>query len=318
MDKSPSLQERYRGAMLGLATGDAIGTALEFKPPGTFEPITDMVGGGPFSLVPGQWTDDTSMALCLAESLIECQGFDPVDQMSRYVRWWREGHLSSTGDCFDIGVTIRHALARFETSGEPFSESTDPHSAGNGSIMRLAPVPLFYARDPGQAISMSAESSRTTHGAQTAVDACRYLAVLLVGALQGVDKQTLLSDHFEPFPGCWDAHPLCPEIDAIALGSFKDKQPPDIKGTGYVVQSLEAALWAFYQGGTFEEGCLQAVNLGDDADTTGAVYGQLAGAFYGVNGIPEGWRERLTMQETMLDFADRLYSLAEKYVNDTL
>jgi ADP-ribosylglycohydrolase len=318
VDKSPSLQERYRGAMLGLATGDAIGTALEFKPPGTFEPITDMVGGGPFRLEPGQWTDDTSMALCLAESLIEKQGFDPADQMSRYVRWWREGHLSSTGDCFDIGVTISRALARFEVSGEPFSGSTDPHAAGNGSIMRLAPVPLFYGGNPEQAIAMSAESSRTTHGAQTTIDACRYLAALLVGALRRLDKQTLLSDHFEPFPGCWAAHPLCPDIDAIASGSFKYKEPPEIKGSGYVVQSLEAVLWAFYQGSTFEEGCLLAVNLGDDADTTGAVYGQLAGAFYGVNGIPEGWRERLTMQETILDFADRLYSLAEEIVNDKL
>ena len=315
MAKSPSIQERYRGAMLGLAAGDAVGTTLEFKPPGSFDPITSMVGGGPFRLEPGQWTDDTSMALCLAESLIEQQGFDPADQMSRYVRWWREGHLSSTGACFDIGGTVSRALARFEASGEPFSGSRNPHSAGNGSLMRLAPVPMFYARDPGQAIAMSAESSRTTHGAQTAVGACRYLGALLVGTLHGADKQTLLSDHYAPFPGCWEAHPLCAEIDAIACGSFKHKDPPGIKGTGYVVQSLEAALWAFYHGRTFEEGCLLAVNLGDDADTTGAVYGQLAGAFYGVDGIPGGWRDRLAKLNTILEIADRLYALAEETAN---
>ena len=141
MTESLSVQDRYRGALLGLAAGDAVGTTLEFKPPGTFEPITGMVGGGPFRLDPGQWTDDTSMALCLAESLITQQGFDPADQMARYVRWWREGHLSSNGTCFDIGGTVRGALSRFEISGEPFSGSTDPQSAGNGSIMRLAPVP---------------------------------------------------------------------------------------------------------------------------------------------------------------------------------
>jgi ADP-ribosyl-[dinitrogen reductase] hydrolase len=95
--------DRYRGALLGLACGDALGTTLEFKPPGTFKPVTDIVGGGPFGLKPGQWADDTSMALCLAESLIECKGFDPVDQMRRYLRWYREGHLSSNGRCFDIG-----------------------------------------------------------------------------------------------------------------------------------------------------------------------------------------------------------------------
>jgi ADP-ribosylglycohydrolase len=168
---------------MGLAVGDAVGTTLEFKHPGTFDPVTGMVGGGPFGLEPGQWSDDTSMALCLAESLVEQKGFDPSDQMSRYVRWWRKGHLSSTGVCFDIGGTVRAALSRFETSGEPFSGSADPRSAGNGSLMRLARVPLFFAGDPAQAIQMSGMSSRTTHGAQTAIDACRYLGALIVGAL---------------------------------------------------------------------------------------------------------------------------------------
>jgi len=304
--------DRYRGALLGLAVGDAVGTTLEFKPPGSFTPVNDMVGGGPFGLAPGQWTDDTSMALCLAESLIEQQGFDPADQMRRYVSWWREGYLSSTGACFDIGTTVRSALSRFEASGAPFSGSREPHSAGNGSIMRLAPVPLFYAGDPEQAIMMSAESSRTTHGARTAIDACRYLGGLIVGAVQGATKEKLLSEHYSPVAGDWLGQPLCPEIDAIATGSFKHREPPEIKGSGYVVQSLEAALWAFHRSDTFEEGCLLAVNLGDDADTTGAVYGQLAGALYGAAGIPAYWREQLAMRETTLQFADRLYELSFK------
>ena len=311
MDESLLIQGRYRGALLGLAAGDAVGTTLEFKPPGTFEPVTGMVGGGPFGLEPGQWTDDTSMALCLAESLIEEQGFDPGDQVSRYVRWWRQGHLSSTGACFDIGGTVSSALSRFEVTGEPFSGSTDPHSAGNGSIMRLAPVPLFFTSNPEQAIAMSAESSRTTHGTETAVDACRYLGALIVGALQGESKESLLSDRFTPVPGYWDAHPLCQQIDAIAGGSFKEKEPPEIKGSGYVVESLEAALWAFHNSRTFEEGCLLAVNLGDDADTTGAVYGQLAGAYYGVEAIPEDWRNNIVMREEIQRFADDLYALSK-------
>ena len=311
MDESLLIQGRYQGALLGQAAGDAVGTTLEFKPPGTFEPVTGMVGGGPFGLEPGQWTDDTSMALCLAESLIEEQGFDPGDQMSRYVRWWRQGHLSSTGACFDIGGTVSSALSRFEVTGEPFSGSTDPHSAGNGSIMRLAPVPLFFASNPEQAIAMSAESSRTTHGTETAVDACRYLGALIVGALQGASKESLLSDRFTPVPGYWDAHPLCQQIDLIARGSFKEKEPPEIKGSGYVVESLEAALWAFHNSSTFEEGCLLAVNLGDDADTTGAVYGQLAGAYYGVKTIPEDWRDTIAMRDDILAFADKLYTLSK-------
>src|ERR1044071_3048228 len=128
--------DRVRGCLIGLATGDALGTTLEFKSPGTFKPITDMVGGGPFWLRPGEWTDDTSMALCLAESIIETRGFDPVDQLRRYVRWYRHGHMSCKNCCFDIGNTTRMALHIFERTGEPYCGSTDPLFAGNGSLMR--------------------------------------------------------------------------------------------------------------------------------------------------------------------------------------
>src|SRR4030042_1718135 len=183
--------ERYRGSLLGLAVGDALGTTLEFKAPGTFAPIKEIIGDGPFHLKPGEWTDDTSMALCLAESLIECKGFDPLDQLERYLRWYRESHLSSTGTCFDIGDTTRSALLRFERTREPYCGPTDPNSAGNGSIMRLAPVPLYYATNPKEAIERSGESSRTTHGAQTAIDACRYLGALIVGAVNGVSKEDI-------------------------------------------------------------------------------------------------------------------------------
>ena len=311
MNRELTMLSRYRGSLLGLAVGDAVGTSLEFKRPGNFEPINDMVGGGPFSLRAGQWTDDTSMALCLAESLIECRDFCPRDQIERYVRWYREGHLSSTGRCFDIGNTVAGALHRFERTGEPFSGSTDPGSAGNGSIMRLAPVPMFLSRFPHKAIETSGDSSRTTHGTKAAVDACRYFGALLVGAINGIEKGTLLAKRFSPIPGYWDLHPLVPEIDEIASGSFARKSPPDIVGSGYVVKSLEAALWAFHHGASFRDGCLLAVNLGDDADTTGAVYGQLAGAYYGEEGIPARWRDKITMRGVIESFADELFQLAQ-------
>ena len=147
---------------------------------------------------------------------------------------------------------------------------------------------LFFAHRPLDAITRAAESSRTTHGAPEAVDACRYLAALLVGAVNGAEKSALLTDHFEPVPGVWRAAPLAPKIAAVASGSFKRREPPEIRWTGYVVESLEAALWAFHRSDSFAEGALLAVNLGDDADTTGAVYGQIAGAFYGESAIPEG------------------------------
>ena len=284
-------QLRYQGSLMGLAAGDAVGTTVEFMRPGSFPPVTDLVGGGPFRLKPGEWTDDTSMALCLADSLITCGGFDPGDQMDRYLRWRDDGYLSSNGRCFDIGITVSDALNRYRDTGEPFAGSTDPYSAGNGSLMRLAPVPLFFASDPEHAIHMSGESSRTTHGATTCIDACRYFGGLIVGAIQGESKQELLSPRYSPVAGFWDRQSLCAEIDEIAAGSFKSKEAPEIVGSGYVVKSLEAALWAFHKSSTFEEGCLLAVNLGDDADTTAAIYGQIAGAFYGLDGIPPQWRE---------------------------
>ena len=275
--------------------------------PETFRPIDDMVGGGCFNLRPGQWTDDTSMALCLATSLLEKGGFDPADQMERYVRWRDHGYLSSTGYCFDIGGTVSQALSRFMATGEAYAGSTDPYAAGNGSLMRLAPVPMLYAHDAAEAIHRSADSSRTTHGAQEAVDACRYYGGLLVGALRGVEKEQLLSPHYCPVEGLWERSPLAPKIAEVAGGSFTRREPPAIRGTGYVVQSMEAALWAFHKSRDYRHGALLAANLGEDADTTTAIYGQLAGAHYGVEGIPAEWRSKLTMLAEITSMADRLY-----------
>lgn len=313
MDEAVTAHDRYRGSLLGLAAGDALGTTLEFQPPGSFTPIDDIVGGGPFHLEPGQWTDDTSMALCLAESLVEVGAHDPADQMRRYLRWYREGYLSSTGACFDIGGTVGAALRRFERTGEPVSGSTDPMAAGNGSLMRLSPVALAFAGDAAEAVRLAGESSRTTHGAREAVDACRYMAALILGALHGEQKERLLAATYTPVDGHWEAQPLAPRVAAIAAGSFRAKRPPQIQGTGYVIDALEAALWALDGASSFREACLRAVNLGDDADTTGAIVGQLAGALWGVDGVagvPTEWVERLARRGEIEHLADRLFAMA--------
>lgn len=296
----------FSGALLGLAAGDALGTTLEFTSPGSFEPLSDIVGGGPFKLEPGQWTDDTSMALCLAESLVECGGFDARDQLERYVRWYRHGHWSCTGRCFDIGGTTATALQAFERGGDPLGGPTDPFSAGNGSIMRLAPVAMRFADDPARAVDHCALSSRTTHGAPEAVDACRYFGGLIVGALRGASKDELLSERYSPAEPIADGE-LAQKIDEVARGSFKKLHPPQIKGSGYVVKSLEAALWAFYTTTDFRSGALAAVNLGDDADTTGAVYGQIAGAYYGAEAIPDTWRQKIAMRADIEALASALF-----------
>jgi ADP-ribosyl-[dinitrogen reductase] hydrolase len=299
--------QRFRGCLLGLACGDAMGTTVEFKPPGTFPEVTDMTGGGPFNLKPGEWTDDTSMALCLATSLVETGGFDPVDQMNRYVRWMDQGYLSSNGRCFDIGMTVSSALRRFKMSRDPYSGSTDPYSAGNGCIMRLAPVPMFFYPDLEAAIHHSGESSRTTHGAAQCVEASRLFGAMLFRALAGEDKEAI--QFGASFAGA-NTLKLSAPLEAIAEGQYRSKSRSQIKGSGYVVESLEAALWCFDRSSTFQEAILLATNLGHDADTTAAICGQLAGAYYGESGIPLEWRRRVVMHNQIVELAEMLHHAA--------
>ena len=283
------LRNRYRGAMLGLACGDAVGTTVEFSTRGDFQPVTDMVGGGPFGLQPGQWTDDTSMALCLAASLLHCQGFDPVDQMNRYVNWWQWGYYSCTGKCFDIGMTTAAALQRYTVNGDPLAGSDDPRTAGNGSLMRLAPVVLYYHPSLAQVIEHARLSSATTHRAAEALDACALLAEALSKALGGSSKEEVL--HLTA------PHTASPALNALAGGHYRSKTAEQIRSTGYCVDSLEAALWSFARTPSFEEALLTATNLGDDADTVAAITGQLAGAFYGATAIPSRWLDQLAMRD---------------------
>ncbi len=300
-----SLSERYRGCLLGLACGDAVGTTVEFMPRGSFTPVTDMTGGGPFNLQPGQWTDDTSMALCLAESLLQSGGFDPVDQMTRYLNWWTSGYLSSTGECFDIGLTVRQALADFQRNGEPFAGSTNRYSAGNGSMMRLASVVLFYFPDAHQILTFAADSSRTTHAAQEAVECCLVLSMVIASALRGDTKEKVLQVESSGL--------IEPKVIAIAQGAYREKACADIAGSGYAVASLEAALWCFHQTDSFAEAVLAAANLGDDADTTAAIVGQVAGAYYGVHGIPADWLDKVWMREHIQSTADALMHMGESH-----
>lgn len=295
--------DRYRGCLLGLACGDAVGTTVEFMPRNTFPPVTDMVGGGPFGLAPGEWTDDTSMALCLATSLVHRSGFDAVDQMNRYCNWRSVGYLSSNGRCFDIGITVATALDRYLRTANPFAGDPDPKTAGNGALMRLAPIPMYYRRDASRVVQFAAESTRTTHGAQEAIDSSKLFALYVRAALLGADKQAIWSMDAP-------AH-LSPKLQAIAHGRFLAAPRDLIKGSGYCVDALQAALWCFNSTDSFESAILAAANLGDDADTTAAICGQLAGAYYGASSIPAHWLERLAMRSEIEALADQLLDASE-------
>ena len=295
--------DRLRGCLLGLACGDALGASVKLRPPGSFSPLVDMVGGGPFHLAPGQWTDDTSMALCLASSLVAQRCFDPLDQMQRYCKWEDEGYLSSTGYSFDAGGTFSSALKSFRRTGDPFSGSPEG-AACNGGIVRLAPVPMFFHRSPVTAVEMSAESARTTHGARESLDGAMLFGSMLCKAFAGLPKEEILFGPHLP-PGC-DVE-LCDSVLAVARGTYRDQLEGAFRGSSYVVKSLEAALWCFYRCESYVDAVLAAANLGDNADSTAAICGQIAGAHYGESGIPLSWRRTLAMRELIEALADKLH-----------
>jgi ADP-ribosyl-[dinitrogen reductase] hydrolase len=285
--------------LIGLAIGDAVGTTLEFSDRDANPPLTDMVGGGPFALEAGQWTDDTAMALALGSSLLCCDGVDEADLMARFWSWFDAGDYSCTGTCFDIGITTRVALMDWKRGGNPIAGSTDPMSAGNGSVMRLAPVAIRYWNSRAQLLDAAARQSRTTHGAWEAVCACQFYAGLLADVI--ADGRGLEAVSPEAGSG------LAPAIADIAAGSWRGKPRQAISSTGYVVHTLEASLWCVDQTTSFEDAVLMAANLGVDADTVGAVTGQLAGALYGASGIPARWRDKLAWSQRIEEMANELF-----------
>ncbi len=303
------IPQRKTGALWGLAIGDALGAAVEFKSPGSFEPVTDYRGGGPHRIPAGAWTDDTSMALALADSICSI-GWDLNDQAERYLRWWLHGEYSVNDECFDIGTTTSASLNRFRQTRDAHQSASRSESAsGNGSIMRLAPVPIRFAElyplQWAQLDRYARESSIVTHASGPCVSACRYLALVLAALIRGEPRETVLSPEWEGLNRLRALEPLHPEIDRVAGGSYRDPRTM-IRGSGHVVKSLEAALWAFHDAADFSEAVLRAVNLGDDADTTGAVCGQLAGAYFGETAIPETWRNKLVRRDWIETAAQRL------------
>jgi ADP-ribosyl-[dinitrogen reductase] hydrolase len=296
-------RDRQRGMLLGLAIGDALGAAVEFQAPGSFKPVTAYRDGGPHGLEPGEWTDDTSMALALADSIAEA-GWDLHDQAKRYVAWWRTGAYSVNGRVFDIGITTVNSLRRFQQSGDPWtSGDASGRASGNGSIMRLAPVPIAFAHlfpdQLGDLVIRAVESSQPTHASPQCRSSCACLAVALAALVNGVPREVVLDPEWSAWSELVTLQPLHPEVKEVIRGSFHRKAPPEIQGSGYVVRSLEAALWAFAGAESFRDAVLRAVNLGDDADTTGAVCGQLAGAHWGESGIPTDLLSGLASRELL-------------------
>ena len=265
------------------------------------------------------------MALCLANSLIYCEDSNSYDQLVRYNWWYKKGYMSSTGTCFDIGAATSQSLNEFTRRQKLFAEEhhldfnqidflkdedllkefnvycSSEGVAGNGALMRLAPLPLFFYQNPIKAVQYSGISGQITHGDEKAYDACRYFGALIVAALHGESKDQLLDKDFYLNHQPWfQDKPLHQDVLNISQGSFKKAGGYDdgIRGKGYIIDALEAALWAFWlDDDSFEKGVLDAINLGDDTDTTAAIYGQLAGVYYGYQQLPHKWIQQIYAQQ---------------------
>lgn len=309
VDVADRLRDRYRGLLLGLALGDALAAPVQHRRPGTFTPVGDLLGGGPYDLPRGAWSDDTAVALALAESLIERGDFEPRDFVERLTRWQHDGTGSATGQCLGISAPTAKALAQAHWSGNPFAGSHDPARADREPLVRAGVAAAWALDDPERAIELAAEAARPTHQAPVALDACRYFAALVIGALQGVPKAELLAPGFTPVPGLWARKPLKREVARIAAGEWRataaDADPAELAAGG-AVGALRLVLGALAAGHGYRDTVLAAVNLGLDADANGALVGQLAGALHGAAALPPHWVASLAETRRIAGIADRL------------
>jgi ADP-ribosylglycohydrolase/protein-tyrosine phosphatase len=301
-----NLRDRFLGSLIGLAVGDALAAATQYRKPGTFTPIGDLIGGGPFEMPRGAWTDDTAMALCLAESLLEKDGFDPRDQTDRFMQWRQRGHLSSTGQCVGITAGTVKALSMAQWRRQVFSGSHDPNQLDPEVLSRVAPAVAFYFATPPEAIQLASDAARTTCQAPEAVDACRLLGAMIYSALAGRPKEQVV----RPTPDLIDVAALRPNVAAIMQRSTLGGGLTQMSAGETTPEVLDAAIWALRTTSSFRDGALRAANLGGNCDVVAAVYGALAGAHYGVASIPAAWRNSLTAKDLIEGFADRLLAHA--------
>ncbi|KAK2732654.1 hypothetical protein FQN55_004035 [Onygenales sp. PD_40] len=322
-----SLSSRIKGSIFGVAVTDALGGPVEFMTRGSFPRVTGFQHNDTFNVPPGTWTDDTSMTLCLAKSLIDHKGtFVPQAALRNYINWYQHGYLSATGDCFDIGATTTKALwiwsDYFDSATHLDKNDPEGHKpgqpainkdlmrevfCGNGSLMRVAPIGLAYSHDLSLAVANATVSSSVTHPYPTCAECCVIYTKLIVQTLNGARKEDLAVE----IANTTFADPKVKQRLSryASIADWENTDDSEIKSSGYVVSTLEAALWAFFTTSTFREGALDVVNLGYDADTVGAVYGGLAGAFYGMESIPTEWIDGVQKKEIVDEIASGLASL---------
>ena len=293
-----------RGCFFGLAIGDALGRIVEYQSPGSFTPIYGFRSRSPMTQPIGVWSEDTAMAVALADSISNCS-WDINDQMQRYLDWWRNGKYALHGKCTQISNTMSSALYHYEQNRDPETSgqfAASPES--NGAIARLAPVVVHFGGMKNDEFSLSdlaSESSRPTHVSLQSQSACSYFSLILEGLLLGESRDVVLSPTWAPYQQLSEQE-LHSSVGTVLKGSFRQLQPPEIQASYYASKCLEAALWAFDEANSFSEALIKAVNLGHDSNTVGAVCGQLAGAYWGCAGIPSEWLDALAGKD-ILEYA---------------
>ena len=298
------IRDRALGAFVGLAVGDALGAPVEFMSRDTFPYVTEMMAGGYFHLPAGAWTDDTAMALCLADSLFNYPDFDEQDLLNRFLKWLEHHENTSTGKCIGVGQNTLVVLGHYHRTGEVLAPRVKGRSDGNGALMRIAPVAVVNWSNQEKAREIASRQSRTTHKSILSEQICVAMVQILTSLISG---QSWLASTNQIA-----SYEVETVISSVFQGSWKHKDRDKISSSGYVVDTFEAALWAVEKTSSFEEALIAAVNLGHDADTVGAVAGQIAGARYGFDAIPKRWLHCLIKLDEIVDRFDNLWSIVVK------
>lgn len=301
------LRNVFRGAFIGGAIGDAIGLTNELCFAPHIRTMDGIVGGGIFAVEPGTWTDDTSLMLCVADSLIAQHGFDANDQATRFVRWWRDGYLACGGRTYDIGNVTTMALFHYMQTGNPYSQVTSEHAAGTGAMIRMVPLGLCFATQPTALVAYATRGSLITHAAPSAVCVSQLIALMAARALFCTDKQQLFAE-------AWPCAPLHDAVYPVMAGSYRTLHPPQIINSTYVVRTLESVLWSLWHHDSYRSGVLALANLGGRSGAACTTYGQIAGAWYGEAAIPVQWIHQIHRRDEILWYAEMLLRTAWRWL----
>jgi ADP-ribosyl-[dinitrogen reductase] hydrolase len=314
-----NLNDRLKGCLWGSFVGDALGAPYEFKKRGTFRTSDKYISGGKFNLKPGEWTDDTSMSLCAMASIIDHKGqLNYHDMMIKWLKWYKTGYMSSKNMCFDIGQTTCRSLMLYESTKTLFGGPSHERFSGNGGIMRYAPIAI-YCRHFSllNAIKCGKEYSNLTHPSNK----CQQCAGLLMYFLyqcfnvpnitkEELVKPILFADSNTKIYQ-YSPDQIFSEQTKKIVHNAIHKKYDDIKSSGYVVYSMEVALFAFFHSTNFIDGLLMVINMGGDTDTIGAIYGQIAGAYYGYSSINRYYIEHLHNQQMLSSLIENFLKVTD-------